>query len=111
MRRALLFALPWLLACAGQLPESVELKPGADDVEILTEPPSPNAYRFLGEVTGRAAAPDLEAAQEAARNDLRNKTAALGGTLVTIDSNVGEPVLLLGKTKVRLVGRAYKPVD
>ena len=111
MRRSLLFALPWLLACAGQIPEVVELKPGADDVEIVAEAPSPNAYKFVGEVTGLATGKDLEPAQEAARNDLRNKAAALGGTLVTIDSNVGEPVLLLGKTKVKLVGRVYKPVD
>jgi hypothetical protein len=111
MRRALPFALPWLLACAGQLPESVELKPQGEEVEIIAEAPSPNSYRLVGEVTGVAAGNDLETTQEAARNDLRNKAAALGAVVVTIDTNQGEPVLLLGKTKVKLIGRAYKPVD
>jgi hypothetical protein len=111
MRRTWLFALPWLVACAGQLPDTIELKPEAQEVEFATEVPSPNAYKFVGEVTGEAASNDLEQAQEAARNDLRNKAAALGAFIVKIDTNVGQPVLLLGKTKVKLVGRAYKPVD
>jgi len=111
MRRSWLLGLPLLLACAGQLPESVELNAEAQQVEFATDVPSPNAYKFVGEVTGEAAANDLEQAQEAARNDLRNKAAALGAFIVKIDSNVGEPILLLGKTKVKMVGRAYKPVD
>ena len=86
------------------------MPPGAD-VEIATEPPSPNAYQFVGEVTGVAAAKDIAAAEEAARNDLRNKAAAIGGVVVTIDSDVGQAVLLLGKTRVKVVGRAYKPVE
>ena len=112
MRRTWLLAFSWVLACAGgEIPESVELKPQAEDVQIIDEAPSPNAYKFVGEVTGQAAGKDLELTQEAARNDLRNKAAALGAVLVTMDRDVGQAVLLLGKTKVKLVGRAYKPVD
>jgi hypothetical protein len=100
-----------LLACAGQLPEKVDLLPQGENVEVAYETPSPNSYRFLGEVTGIDSSNDLEEAQESAKNDLRNKAAALGAVLVTIDQNTGEAVLLLNKTKVKLVGRAYKPVD
>ena len=51
------------------------------------------------------------AAQQAAKNDLRNKAAALGASLVTIDEDTGEAIPLQAKTKVKLVGRAYKSVD
>jgi hypothetical protein len=111
MKRLALLVLPWLVACAGQVPAKVELKPEAENVEFAYEAPSADAYRFLGEVVGVAAANDEEAAQAAAKNDLRNKAAALGAVLVTIDQNTGEPMPLADKTKVKLVGRAYKPVD
>jgi hypothetical protein len=111
MRRVLLLALPLMVACAGSLPEKVELQPEAENVEFAYEPPSPTAYKMVGEVVGVAAANDADAAQEMAKNDLRNKAAALGAVLVTIDQNTGSPMPLASKTKVKLVGRAYKPVD
>lgn len=98
-------------ACAEELPSHVQLAAGADNVEFAVEPPSKDGYRLVGTVKGVAAANDLDTATEAARNDLRNKAAALGATLVTVDENVGEPMPLQNKTKVKLVGRAYKPVD
>jgi hypothetical protein len=111
MTRWPLVLLTALFACAAQLPEKVELQPQAENVEFAYETPSPTSYRFLGEVTGIATSTDLEEAQESAKNDLRNKAAALGAVLVTIDQNTGQAVLLLNKTRVKLVGRAYKPVD
>ena len=62
------------------------------------------AYKVVGQVIGVAAANDDEVAQVAAKNDLRNKAAALGASLVTIDENLGEAVPLSDKTKVKLVG-------
>lgn len=110
--RAGLFVLPlFLLACAEQIPDHVELLPQGEDVEFALEPPSPRSYKLVGEVSGLAAANDPEAAQQAAKNDLRNKAAALGATLVTIDANFGEPMPLQDKTKVKVMGRAYKSVD
>jgi hypothetical protein len=107
-----LFAFPlMLLACAEQIPDHVELLPQAESVEFALEPPSPRAYKLLGEVSGQAAASDPEAAQQAAKNDLRNNAAALGASLVTIDENVGQLMLLQDRTKVKVVGRAYKSVD
>ena len=111
MRRWLVLILPCLLACAGRLPEKVELDPQAENVEFAYEAPSPTAYKLVGEVTGVGVANDLESAQTSARNDMRNKAAAMGAALVTIDQDTGSAVLLVDKTRVKLVGRAYKPVD
>jgi len=111
MRRALLVFLPVLLSCAEQLPEHVQLQPAAEDVDFAMEPPSASTFTLVGQVTGVAAANDADAAQNAARNDLRNKAAALGASLVTIDEDIGEMLPLQDKTKVKLVGRAYKSID
>jgi hypothetical protein len=111
MTRAGVFLLPLLLSCAQELPEHIPLQPAAAEVDFAMEPPSTSTYTLVGRVTGIAAANDLETAQDAARNDLRNKAAALGASLVTIDESTGEAIPLRDKTKVKLVGRAYKSVD
>jgi hypothetical protein len=111
MRSLAFLLIPVASSCATQLPDHVALQPAAEAVEFAMEPPSSNAYQLIGQVTGVAAANDPETAQAAAKNDLRNKAAAMGASLVTIDENLGEPLLLQEKTKVKLVGRAYKPVD
>ncbi|HEX3345951.1 MAG TPA: DUF4156 domain-containing protein [Polyangiaceae bacterium] len=111
MRRWVPLLVPLLFACAGQIPEKVDLEPQAENVEFAYETPSPTAYKFIGQVTGVAEANDLEAAQLSAKNDLRNKAAAMGAVLVTIDEDTGKAVLLVSRTRVKLVGRAYKPVD
>jgi uncharacterized protein DUF4156 len=112
MRSFALLVLPAaFLACAEQLPDHIELLPQGQDVEFAAEPPSPNTFKLLGEVTGQAASNDPDTAQQAAKNDLRNRAAAMGASLVTIDLDLGEPMPLRDKTKVRLVGRAYKSTD
>jgi hypothetical protein len=111
MRRAAVVLLSVLLGCAEELPEHIPLQPAAEQVDFAMEPPSTNTYMLVGRVTGLAAANDLETAQNAARNDLRNKAAALGASLVTVDETTGEAIPLQDKTKVKLVGRAYKSVD
>jgi hypothetical protein len=111
MKRFALLLWPALVACATQLPDHVELSPSGEAVEIAVEPPSPRAYRLLGQVSGEAASKDPDAAQEAARNDLRNKAGEMGATLVTVDENTGGLVRFEEKTKVKLVGRAYKAID
>jgi uncharacterized protein DUF4156 len=117
MRRLLSLPLGFLLmpgllnACVAEFPEHVDLQPAAAEVEFATEPPSADAYWLVGSVTGVAAAHEVDAAQQAARNDMRNKAAALGASLVTIDRDTGEALPLRDKTKVTLVGRAYKSVD
>jgi hypothetical protein len=103
--------LALLIGCMEQLPEHIELAPSGEAVDFVYEAPSSNSYRVVGEVRGIAQGADAEVAEEAAKNDLRNKAGALGATLVSIDEHLGEPMLLVGKTKVTLLGRAYKPVD
>jgi hypothetical protein len=107
----LLVILGLLSGCAEQWPDHVELMPAAAEVDFAEEPPSTDGYKMVGQVTGTAAAHDPDAAEEAARNDMRNKAAALGATVVTIDQNKGEALPLQDKTKVELVGRAYRAVD
>jgi hypothetical protein len=99
------------IACAEQIPERIVLLPAAEDVAIATEPPGSDGYRLVGQVEGQAAANDLDTATQSAKNDLRNKAAALGATLVTIDQDLGQGLMLESKTKVTMTGRAYKPVD
>jgi hypothetical protein len=107
-----IFVLPAaLFACAEQIPDHVELQPLGENVEFAAEPPSSDTFKLVGRVTGEAAANDPDSAQQAAKNDLRNKAAAIGASLVTIDEDVGEPLLLQRKTRVKLIGRAYKSVD
>jgi hypothetical protein len=111
MKILALFAFPLLIACAGQIPQHVELQPQAENVEFAYEPPSSESYKEVGHVQGQALGKDPELALEQAKNDLRNKAAALGAALVTIDENVGALVPLTDETKVTLSGRAYKPAD
>ena len=99
------------VGCAQNLPEHVALEPAAENVEIAAEPPSANDYKLVGTVTGSAASNDAQAAEHAAKNDLRNKAAALGASLVTVDQDTGEMIPLQDKTKVKIVGRAYKAVE
>ncbi len=111
MRLLFLFLLPALSSCLEQLPEHVALQPAAEDVDFAMEPPSLHSFMLIGEVIGVAAANDVDTAQDSAKNDLRNKAAALGASLVTIDEDIGEVMPLQDKTKVKLIGRAYKSVD
>lgn len=110
MKRLAWLAAVALLACA-EVPEHVELQPEAENVEFAYEAPSPEAYKEVGKVTGLAQGTDAEVVTEAAKNDLRNKAAALGATIVTIDQNVGRGVPLSNKLTVKLTGRAFKPAD
>jgi hypothetical protein len=111
MNRTVLLACVLTFGCAESLPEHVELQAAGEHVDFAAEPPSAHSYRLLGQVEGTAAATDLDVAQQAARNDLRNKAAAIGGSLVTVDQNLAEPLPLTYKMKVRLVGRVYQAIE
>jgi hypothetical protein len=111
MSRAALLAFVVMLGCSESLPEHVQLLPAAEQVEFAAEPPSVDGYKLLGQVEGVAAATELDVAQQAARNDLRNKAAKMGASLVTVDQDLAEPLPLTYKMKVRLVGRAYQALE
>jgi hypothetical protein len=111
MTRFTALAFLVLAACAGGIPDHVELTPQAENVEFAYEPPGATGYQEIGKVTGVAQGSDTDTTTEAARNDLRNKAAALGATVVTIDQNIGKGVPLTNQVRVELTGRAYKPVE
>jgi hypothetical protein len=99
------------VSCGEALPDHVVLKPEAENVEIATDAPSDDGYKPLGQVVGQASASTLDDAEQAARIDLRNKAAALGASLVTVDEDTAEPIPLSDKMKVRVTGHAYRPVE
>ena len=111
MRLCALLAFALLGACIDQLPSHVALEPQGENVEFAYDMPNPDVYAFVSQVTGEASSTDLDEASTAAENDLRNKAAALGATLVEVQERTGEPVLFVDKMRVRITGRAYKAVD
>ena len=111
MSRAFLLACVVSFGCAEALPEHVALEAAAEHVEFAAEPPSPESYKLLGRVESASVGSDLETVEQAARNDLRNKAATMGASLVTVDENLAEPLPLTYKMKVRLVGRAYQALE
>src|SRR4051794_4677974 len=61
------------------------LEPTATRVRVVVHEPARGKYRFVGKVNGEALTDDTLAAAECAKNDIRNKAAALGADLVKID--------------------------
>lgn len=113
-RAALLpFALLTLftLAACDKVVENVVLMPPGEKVEFAFEAPSDNSYEMIGAVEGSAAGTTENEAEQSARNDTRNKAAALGASLVMVDSLTGQVMRLQNKTKVVIKARAYKARD
>jgi hypothetical protein len=92
-------------------PEHVVLLPTGEQVEIAMDTPNDDQYVLVGKIEAVAAGADVNEAEQSARNMLRNKAAAMGATLVTIDSDHGSVVMLQKKNKVEIVGRAFKARD
>jgi hypothetical protein len=98
-----------LSACAGA--EQIPLRPEAARIEIVKGEPDRKAFQYLGEVQGEAKASDVGEANTNARNDIRNKAAALGATVVVLDTNTAANAMdWSGRNKVVLTGRAFRPV-
>ena len=87
------------------------LKPEAMAVEFAMDTPSSNAYAMVGLITSDAAGKEIPEALESAKNDLRNKAAALGATLVTIDETTPDKDFVREKRIVHVKGRAFKVKD
>lgn len=99
-----------LLACEA-LPEHVVLLPSGEQVEFAMDTPNENEYALVSALEATAQGGDAADAEQSARNDLRNKAAALGASLVLIDSNHASPIMLQKKAKVVIKARAYKARD
>lgn len=101
-----------VLGCASSAGSAVPagISPGARRVQIVTGNPNPDAFEFVGEVSGIGKAFDLAEAMEEARGELRSHAAELGATVVTIDTNTaGNARDWSGRSQVVLNGRAFRP--
>jgi hypothetical protein len=95
-------------ACAPAVQENVVLKPEAMEVAFATETPSSNAYTLVGTINSTAAGKEMDDAILSAKNDLRNKAAAMGATLVMVDETAPDKDFVRDKRIVHLKGRAFK---
>lgn len=96
-------------ACAGSLDKRVVLRPEAARVELVTG--QPEGCQSLGDVVGSASIEgDKDQATLEARNDVRNKAAALGATHVALQTSSGEskPGMWAARHEMTLSGVAYR---
>jgi hypothetical protein len=102
-------AISTTTGCAENLPSEVPLAPGADAVEVVSDPPNADIYEACGGVTARVAATEVSAAVREAKNELRNQAAAKKATFVSIDETASRPSWdLRGRTVVTMTGTAYR---
>lgn len=106
------FLLPVLLfcaACESTIPEKVSLVPGANSVEVVSDPPNPQLYDGAGEVSAQVVAREVGDGLRQAANDLRNQAAKKGATFVSIDDVSSRATWdFSGRVVVTIVGTAYK---
>jgi len=100
-----------ILACAPAVQEDVKLTPEATSVEFAMDTPSPNSYAMVGKISSDAAGKEMDDAIAAAKNDLRNKAAAMGATLVIVDETNPDKDFVRDRRIVHLKGRAFKVKD
>jgi hypothetical protein len=108
--RFLLFAaLVALGGCTISLPEKIVLMPGADNVEVINEPPNREIYEPAGDVTAQVIGHETQDALRQALNQLRNEAAAKGATFIAVEEVSSRAAWdFSGRTIVTLVGTAYR---
>ena len=95
--------------CAESFPEIVALAPGADNVEVVSDPPNRDVYEPVGGVSTRIAGTEVSSAVREAKNELRNQAAQKGATFVSIDDISSRASWdLRGRTIVSMSGTAYR---
>lgn len=110
MRKAIVAGLLLSIAgCAERFPDIVPLAPGADDVEVVSDPPNEDVYEAVGGVSARVSGIETTTAVREAKNALRNQAAKRGASFVSIDDVSSRPSFdLRGKTIVSISGTAYR---
>lgn len=107
--RAPLLLLALTAGCAETFPDVVPLTAGADDVEVISDPPNEDVYEAVGGVSARVSGIETTIAVREAKNALRNQAAKRGATFVSIDDVSSRPSFdLRGKTIVSISGTAYR---
>jgi hypothetical protein len=104
---ALFFSLT-LAGCAASLPQDIKLTPEGEQVDFAADVPSPDAYTVVGTVKADAAGPTIDAAIASAKNDLRNKAAALGASLLYIDDTKPDQEFTRDLRIAHVTARAFK---
>jgi hypothetical protein len=95
--------------CVENLPERIALAPGAEGVEIVSDPPNPEVYEPVGGVSARVAATEVGEAVRYATYELRNQAAKKGASFVSIDEVTSRASWdLRGRTVVSMVGTAFR---
>ena len=95
-------------ACSPAVQEHVALMPEGEAVEFAMETPSKDAYDVVETLKVTAAGKTIDEATDAARNDLRNKAAALGASLVIADRTDTSQDIVREKRIVTITGRAFR---
>ena len=104
-----LAVLSGVAGCIDTLPEKIVLTRGADNVEVINEPPNTEVYESAGEVTAQVVGHETQDALRQAMNQLRNKAAAKGATFVAVEDVTSRAAWdFSGRTVVTLVGTAYR---
>lgn len=104
----LAIALP-LFGCWEMPPSSVPLSTAGEDVEILSETPSPEIYESFQELSMQALGSNGREATVTARHMLRNRGAELGARFVSVDDASATLAWdFSGRTIVTLRGRAFR---
>lgn len=95
--------------CLENLPERIALAPGAEEVEVVSDPPNPEVYEPVGGVSARVVATEVNEAVRYATNELRNQAAKKGASFVSIDEVATRASWdLRGRTVVSMVGTAFR---
>lgn len=98
-----------LAGCVETFPDIVPLAPGADEVEVVSDPPNVEIYEPAGAVSASVAGIETSVAVREAKNALRNQAARRGATFVSIDEISSRASWdLRGKTIVSMTGTAYR---
>jgi hypothetical protein len=97
-------------ACAETFPDIVPLAPGADSVEVVSDPPNKDVYEAVGAVSASVSGLEVSVAVREAKNELRNQASKRGATFVSIDEISSRASWdLRGRTIVSMSGTAFRP--
>ena len=98
-----------LMGCENTLPEKVSLVPGATNVEIVSDPPNPQLYDAVGEVTAQVIGTEVGDSLRQAANEIRNQGSRKGATFVSIEEVTSRAAWdFSGRVVVTMTGTAYR---
>jgi hypothetical protein len=97
-----------IAGCAASLPQDVKLSADGEQVDFAADVPSTDAYTVVGTLKADAAGPTIDSAIDSAKNDLRNKAAALGASLLYVDDTKPDQEFTRDLRVAHIRARAFK---